>query len=140
MKRVPFILLLMAAVKLHALDRFAALSMIESGDNDLAHGRDGELSRYQFSPGLIAEFQIDAARLDDPAYARQQAIKVMNLRCSGFEHQFHRAPTDVEFYLLWHRPNHVEHPPGSSLSGRSGSPTWLTVRTPKTPGHSFDTA
>jgi len=110
MKRVPFILLLMAAVKLHALDRFAALSMIESGDNDRARGRDGELSRYQFSPGLIAEFQIDATRLDDPVYARQQAIKVMNFRCSDFEHQFHRAPNDVEFYLLWHRPNHVEHP------------------------------
>ena len=110
MKRTPFILLLMAAVKLHALDRFAALSMIESGDNDHARGRDGELSRYQFSPGLIAEFQIDTNRLDDPAYARQQAIKVMDFRCSSFDHQFHRAPTDVEFYLLWHRPNHVEHP------------------------------
>jgi hypothetical protein len=115
MIRVPFILLSMVAVRLHALDRFDALSMIESGDNDRAHGPDGELSRYQFSPGLIAEFQIDATRLDDPAYARQQAIKVMNLRCSGFEHQFHRAPTDVEFYLLWHRPNHVEHPTGLEL-------------------------
>ncbi|MGA9780491.1 MAG: hypothetical protein WBS33_19720 [Verrucomicrobiia bacterium] len=115
MKRTPFILLLMAAVKLHALDRFAALSMIESGDNDRAHGRDGELSRYQFSPGIIAEFQIDAARLNDPAYARQQATRVMNSRCSGFEHHFHRAPTDVEFYLLWHRPNHVEHPTGLEL-------------------------
>lgn len=138
MKRTPFILLLMAAVKLHALDRFAALSMIESGDNDRAHGRDGELSRYQFSPGIIAEFQIDAARLNDPAYARQQATRVMNSRCSGFEHHFHRAPTDVEFYLLWHRPNHVEHPTGLSLSGPSVSPTWLTAQTPGTPSHSFD--
>ena len=105
----------MAAVKLHALDRFAALSMIESGDNDHARGRDGELSRYQFSAGVIAEFQIDTTRLEDPTYAREQAVRVMNYRCSIFDHQFHRVPTDVEFYLLWHRPDHVEHPTGREL-------------------------
>ena len=119
----------MAAVKLHALDRFAALSMIESDDNDHAHGPDGEISRYQFSPGLIAEFQIDVTRLDDPTYARQQAVRVMNCRCSGFEHQFHRAPTDVEFSLLSPGPIMSKIQPASSLSGPSGSPTWSTART-----------
>ena len=100
----------MATVQLWAMDRFSALSMLESGDNDQAQGRGGELSRYQFSPAVIAEFKIDATRLQDPAYARSQAVRVMNSRCSVFEQQYHRPPTDVEFYMLWHRPDRVLHP------------------------------
>ena len=109
-KRLPFILVFTATIHLWSMDRFSALSMLESGDNDQAHGRGGELSRYQFSPAVIAEFKIDAAQLQDPAYARSQAIRVMNQRCSAFDLQYHRQPTDVEFYMLWHRPDRVLHP------------------------------
>ncbi|HUA37533.1 MAG TPA: hypothetical protein VMA35_03940 [Candidatus Sulfopaludibacter sp.] len=110
MKLLPFILLFVFAVHLWAMDRFAALSMIESGNNDQARGRGGELSRYQFSPTVIAEFKIDATQLQNPAYARSEAIRVMNYRCSAFDLQYHRPPTDVEFYMLWHRPDRVFHP------------------------------
>lgn len=110
MRPIPFILLFMAAVPLWAMDRFSALSMLESGDNDQAHGRGGELSRYQFSPAVIAEFKIDATQLQDAAYARSQAVRVMDYRCSVFDQQNHRPPTDVEFYMLWHRPDRVFHP------------------------------
>jgi len=110
MRPLPFILLFMAAVHLRAMDRFSALSMLESGDNDQAHGRGGELSRYQFSPPVIAEFKIDATQLRNPAYARSQAVRVMTDRCSAFDQQNHRPPTDVEFYMLWHRPDRVSHP------------------------------
>ena len=110
MKLLPFILLFMAAVHLLAMDRFSALSMLESGDNDQAQGRGGELSRYQFSPAVIAEFKIDATRLEDPVYARSQAVRVMNDRFTAFDQQYHRPPTDVEFYMLWHRPDRVFHP------------------------------
>ena len=110
MKPLPFIFFFVATVHLCAMDRFSALSMIESGDNDQAHGRGGELSRYQFSPAVIAEFKIDVTQLQNPAYARSQAIRVMDYRCSAFDLRYHRQPTDVEFYMLWHRPDRVFHP------------------------------
>lgn len=93
-----------------ATDRFTALAQIESADrqhplgDDFIVGPDGERSRYQISPAVIAEFQMDAARLTDPVYALEQAGRVMQTRCDAFENLRHRPPTDFEFYILWHRP------------------------------------
>jgi hypothetical protein len=99
-----------AAISATAVDRFTALAQVESADkphplgNDFCIGRDGELSRYQISPAVIAEFDIDATRLADPVYALKQARRIMQTRCGTFERRYHRPPTDFEFYILWHRP------------------------------------
>jgi hypothetical protein len=99
-----------AAFSAPAMDRFAALAQIESADqqhplgDDFRTGPDGELSRFQISPAVIAEFNIDAARLTDPVYALEQAGRIMRERCHAFEDLYHRSPTDFEFYVLWHRP------------------------------------
>ena len=98
------------AFSVTATDRFTALGEIESADkqhplgNDFIVGPDGELSRYQISPILIAEFQMDAARLTNPVYALEQARRIMQTRCDAFENRRHRPPTGFEFYILWHRP------------------------------------
>jgi hypothetical protein len=65
---------------------------------------DGERSRYQISPAVIAKFQINAARLTDPVYALEQTGRIMQARCDAFENRYHRPPADFEFYILWHRP------------------------------------
>jgi len=93
-----------------AADRFTALAEIESADkhhplgNDFIVGPDGERSRYQISPALIAEFQMDAAQLTNCAYALGQVRRIMQTRCEMFKNRHHRPPTDFEFYILWHRP------------------------------------
>jgi len=98
------------AISAPAMDRFTALAQIESADkhhpfgNDFCVGPDGELSRYQISPAIVAEFHIDAARLTDPVYALKQANRIMQARCGAFEARYQRPPTDFEFYILWHRP------------------------------------
>lgn len=99
-----------AAFSAPAMDRFAALAQIESADkqhplgSDIRTGPDGELSRFQISPAVIVEFNIDAARLVDPVYALEQAKRIMGTRCHAFEDLHHRSPTEFEFYILWHRP------------------------------------
>lgn len=93
-----------------AMERLDALSMIESGNDDSVVGKNGERSRFQIAPDLIAEFEIDANRLNNVSYARLQAMRIMLCRCAAFQREFHRSPNDVEFYLLWHRPSRVTNP------------------------------
>ena len=93
-----------------AMDRFAALSMIESGDNDLAIGRCGEVSRYQISPGVCRQYEKSCDSLTNPLPARALAVRIMQDRTAQFTAVHQRAPTDFEWYLLWHRPGRVMDP------------------------------
>lgn len=90
----------------------AALSQIESNDNDLAVGRNGEVSRYQISRGIWDSH----ARIRrhgryvvlDPreeSTARIVAMYLWNDRVTWFEGEEKRAPTMTELYGLWHRPS-----------------------------------
>jgi hypothetical protein len=97
-------------VRLHAMDRWAALSQIESGDNDLAVGAAGEVSRYQLKPELWRRYAGAVADCQNPADALKVAQEVMKGRCSGFEEMYHRAPTDLEFYVLWNAPGQIQNP------------------------------
>lgn len=94
-----------------AMDRFAALSQIESGDRDAAIGADGEISRYQI---LVMEWRrassAPLSRALDSASALAVAQAIMSARCTAFAARRHRPPTDFEFYLLWHRPARVLNP------------------------------
>src|SRR5579862_1091895 len=89
----------------HAMDRWSALSMIESGNDDHAVGTLGEVSRYQIRPYLWP----GGNPLNAHA-ALKVAQKIMGTRVAKFEASHHRAPTDFEFYVLWNAPQEVNHP------------------------------
>ena len=89
-----------------AMDRWAALSMLESGNDDSAIGSRGEISRYQIRPYLWPGGNPHNAGL-----ALGVAQKIMKSRIARFEQTHNnRAPTDFEFYVLWNAPQEVNHP------------------------------
>jgi|ERR1044071_3623830 hypothetical protein len=97
-------------LSLHGMDRWSALSQIESGDNDRAVGRAGEVSRYQIKPKVwqvYAPLQADWQKPQDSLAVVKDA---MEARCRAFERSFHRRPTDFEFYILWNAPAQIKHP------------------------------
>ena len=88
-----------------AMDRWSALSMLESGNDDSAIGTRGEISRYQIRPYLWPGGNPHNAGL-----ALGVAQTIMKPRIARFEQTHHRAPTDFEFYVLWNAPQQVNHP------------------------------
>jgi hypothetical protein len=87
------------------MDRWAALSMLESGNDDCATGRGGEVSRFQIRPQLWP-----GGDPRDAKTALAVAENIMRAREAAFERVHHRAPTDFEFYVLWNAPAEVNHP------------------------------
>jgi hypothetical protein len=100
------------------MDRWSALSQIESGDNDKAVGRLGEISRYQILPDVWSSFAPEKADWENPKDALAVAKEAMKKRCADFEHGFHRVPTDFEFYVLWNAPAQIQRP-GRVVSERA---------------------
>jgi len=94
------------------MDRWAALSLIESGNNDAAVGRAGEVTRFQIKPMLWEQFcpSDELADRTNPLLALRVARAIMSLRCADFERQLHRPPTDFEYYVLWNAPAQVQKP------------------------------
>jgi hypothetical protein len=93
------------ALNTAAMDRWVALSMIESGDNDHAVGTAGEISRYQIKPELWP-----GGNPSDAHAALATAQQIMRTRVEAFERVHERAPSDYEFYILWNAPGQVDHP------------------------------
>jgi len=87
------------------MDRWAALSMIESGDDDRAVGPGGEISRYQIRPELWPGGNPQNTQL-----ALAAAQQIMLPRIEQFKKSHQRLPTDFEFYVLWNAPWEVDHP------------------------------
>jgi len=100
------------SMRLHAMERWAALSQLESGDNDFALGAAGEISRYQIKPDVWRRHAPPDAHYERQAEALGVAREVMVERCASFERRFKRAPTDFEFYVLWNAPAEISHPGG----------------------------
>ena len=94
------------------MDRWSALSQIESGNNDKAVGRLGEISRFQILPNVWTALAPENADWENPIDALAVAKVAMKKRCADFERTYHRAPTDFEFYVLWNAPAQVEQPSG----------------------------
>jgi hypothetical protein len=103
MKAVAFVLMLLPVCG-SGTERFAALSMIETGDDDQAVGRAGEISRYQVRKAVWHSVT-NSAKYGDPDTARRVMVNIMNKRVRTFESQFRRPPTDFEFYALWNAPS-----------------------------------
>jgi len=100
------------------MDRWAALSQIESGDDDCATGSAGEISRYQLKPEVWRRYAPETADWTKPADALLVAKQAMQDRCTAFERSVHRPPTDLEFYILWNAPAQIQSP-GKAVSGRA---------------------
>jgi len=93
------------------MDRFDALAMLESGGNDRAIGKAGEISRFQVLPAVwAATTTVPANRACVPADALLVAKSIMSRRIAHFQRQFHRQPTDFEWYCLWTRPSEIARP------------------------------
>ena len=88
-----------------AMDRWTALSMLETGDNDSVIGSCGEISRYQIRSEIWP-----GGNPRDPKAALNVAKDVMRARLHRFEQTHKRAATDFEFYVLWNAPAKVNHP------------------------------
>ena len=107
------IILAVALVIGHHSDaaRWQALSLIESGNQDAARGRAGEVSRWQL---LRSEWRraTNAPVILATNTATSMAVcdAVMAKRVGRFVLASHRQPNDREWSLLWHCPAHVDHP------------------------------
>jgi hypothetical protein len=88
-----------------AMDRWSALSMIESGDDDQAVGPGGEISRFQIRHELWP-----GGNPQDAHVASAAAREIMNQRLAEFRQTHKRAATDFEFYVLWNAPWEASHP------------------------------
>lgn len=92
------------------MDRWEALSQIETGDNDTAVGAAGEVSRYQLKPEVWKQHASPTATWTRAEDALVVAQAVMKERCAEFERWHGRPPTDFEFYVLWNAPAQVDSP------------------------------
>ncbi len=110
MALVAFALFSASSFQTQAMDRWAALSQIESGNNDFAVGRLGELSRYQIKPAVWRQYAPPKASFENPQDALAIAQQAMKERCDAFEQEYQRSPTDLEFYILWNAPAQLGHP------------------------------
>jgi hypothetical protein len=111
-----------SATDASAMDRWSALSMIESGDNDNAAGPGGEISRYQIRRELWS-----GGDPHDAKTALAIAQGIMLPRLDGFQRTHGRAASDFEFYVLWNAPSQVNHP-GAIVADRARRFTNLVQR------------
>ena len=94
----------------YAAARWAALSMIESGDCDRAVGRAGEVSRYQIKPSIWLAEAKEGGLPSDPVYARRVAERILAKRMAVFVRSHGRPVMDKEFYVLWNAPSQAGRP------------------------------
>jgi len=104
------------SLPLVAMDRWSALSQLESGDNDQAVGAAGEISRYQIKPEVWWHYASTNADWTNPENALLVTRHVMQERSAAFERAMHRPPTDAEFYILWNAPAQVRRPSKAVLA------------------------
>ena len=96
----------------------AALSQIESGDRDRIIGKDGEISRWQMTPEVVARQLKENPALRgrtppltpadlfrQPKLARIAAASEWEHWVQVFQKAYHRDPNLVELYMCWHRPS-----------------------------------
>ena len=103
MKAITLLLMLLPVCGF-GMDRFAALSMLETGDDDQAVGSAGEISRYQVRK-IEWQSVTNSANYCDSETARVVMAQIMDKRTHAFEARFGRPPTDYEFYALWNAPS-----------------------------------
>jgi hypothetical protein len=82
------------------LSRLEALSMIETGDDDSAIGRLGEISRFQIRPQVWRRYSQSSAFANRDV-ASSVAQKHLDYLQSQFKARTGRDATDFDLYVLW---------------------------------------
>jgi hypothetical protein len=100
-----FLFILILSTNALAMDRWAALAMLESGGDDRIVGPAGEVSRYQ----IRSELWPGGDPLDNRV-ALANAQRIISPRLALFEKAHGRAADDFEFYVLWNAPAQINHP------------------------------
>lgn len=85
----------------------SALSSVESGDNDHARGRAGEVSRYQILPSVWRQYARPGESPRDAQAATRVLLRIMRDRVGRFHRLTGRWPSDWEWYVLWNAPAQV---------------------------------
>jgi len=104
------VLMLGSSSHCRAMERWAALAQIESGNNDHALGMAGEVSRYQIKPRVWHRYASASANWRNAEQSLPIAKAAMRDRCASFQRTFRRPPTDFEFYVLWNAPGQIRKP------------------------------
>ena len=118
--RLLFALGIGVCLPLQAMDRWEALSLVESADNDRATGPGGEVSRYQIKQEVWQRYAPTNADSGNPQDALAVAKIIMQKRCAAFERTHHRPPSDFEFYVLWNAPAQADAPaPSKTVANRA---------------------
>jgi hypothetical protein len=102
--KAVILLLILLPFGCFGMDRLAALSMLETGDDDQAVGSAGEISRFQVQKDEWLSVT-NSANYCDSRTAEAVMVQIMNKRVHVFETHFGRLPTDFEFYALWNAPS-----------------------------------
>ena len=79
--------------------------MLETGNDDFAVGRCGEISRFQIRAELWPGGNPQNAQA-----ALGVARNIMQARVQRFVQTHGRSPTNFEFYVLWNAPAEIDHP------------------------------
>src|SRR5262245_27636363 len=82
------------------LSKLEAISMIESGNNDRAVGKAGEVSRYQIRPHVWKRYSTSTAYVDTDlsTWVADQHLAYLE---GVFRNRTGRLPTDFDRYVLW---------------------------------------
>jgi len=100
MRKVIAIMLLSAISVSAGLSKLEALSQIETGNNDTAIGRAGEVSRYQIKPWIWHRYSASEAYRNRHASSRV-ADKFLAELEETFRKRAGREPDDFDLYVLW---------------------------------------
>lgn len=102
------LLTILGTYNARGMDRWTALSQIESGNRDDAIGLEGEVSRYQIKPRIW--IYMHGGDPTDPVESLRIAKKIMAARTGHFRARFKRSPGTFEFYVLWNAPGQIDDP------------------------------
>lgn len=87
------------------LKRVQCLSMIESGDNDMAKGHNGEISRYQINKSVWRQYTTLPYYASTNCFTtRNIAMEIQEQRCAVFIRMHGWQPDNIDWYFLWSRP------------------------------------
>ena len=91
-------------LSIEVLAALTALGEIESGNDDLAIGAAGEITRYQILPNIWKLYDPDMSRTSDVNYAGEITVKILQHRHGKFTEAMKRQPNTKELYALWNAP------------------------------------
>lgn len=95
------LLIVLSVASVQAGDsRIAALSLIESGNDDAAVGGAGEVSRYQIKPWIWRKYSPSSSYADRRISTRVAEQHLADL-VERFRRGARREPSDFDLYVLW---------------------------------------